>query len=112
MTDAPHTNLSAQLNAAAAGGADRAVRVVDLILAEADRVGASDVHFEPTPATLDVRFRVDGVIRPVAALPRAMAPNVVARLKVMAELLTYRLDVPQEGSIRPAGSPAVDRRVA
>src|SRR4051812_23600432 len=87
----PPTDFPARL-AAARTGPDGAVRAVDLVLAEADRLGASDVHFEPGTRALDIRFRVDGVIQPVAALPREMAPNVVARLKVMAELLTYRTD--------------------
>src|SRR5262249_12965478 len=57
--------------------------------------------------------RIDGVLRPVAALPRELAPNVIARLKVLADLLTYRVDVPQEGSIRPGASPhAEDMRVS
>ncbi len=81
-------------------------------MAEADRLGASDVHFQPTGRTLDVRFRVDGVLRSVAVLPRDLAPNVIARLKVMAELLTYRTDVPQEGSIRASDSCATERRVS
>jgi type II secretory ATPase GspE/PulE/Tfp pilus assembly ATPase PilB-like protein len=49
---------------------------------------------------VEVRYRLDGVLQPVASLSRELAPNLVARLKVLAELLTYRLDVPQEGSIR------------
>ena len=47
-----------------------------------------------------MRWRIDGVLQPVAVLPAKLAPNVVARLKVLAELLTYRTDVPQEGRIR------------
>jgi type II secretory ATPase GspE/PulE/Tfp pilus assembly ATPase PilB-like protein len=73
---------------------------VDLILAEAVRHSASDVHFEPGYRAVEVRYRLDGVLQRVASLNRELAPNLVARLKVMAELLTYRLDIPQEGSIR------------
>src|SRR5262249_22859730 len=86
---------------------------VDLVLAEAVRRAASDVHFEPTPAALEIRLRIDGVLRPVAALPRERAPNVIARLKVLADLLTYRVDIPQEGRIRANGSArAEDLRVS
>ncbi|MFO0797852.1 MAG: GspE/PulE family protein [Gemmataceae bacterium] len=97
--------------AAVRSGPDGVVRAVDLLLAEADRLGASDVHFQPTARDLAVRVRVDGVLRPLAELPREVAPNVVARLKVMAELLTYRTDIPQEGGTRPAGG-GPDRRVS
>lgn len=87
--------------------------MVDLVLDESDRLAASDVHFQPTATGLDVRFRIDGVLQPIAVLPRELAPNVIARLKVLAELLTYRNDVPQEGSIRvAAGSRASERRVS
>ena len=64
------------------------------------RPGASDVHFQPGADGLELRWRIDGVLQPVAMLPAKVAPNVVARLKVLAELLTYRTDVPQEGRIR------------
>src|SRR5207248_2940345 len=74
---------------------------------------ASDVHFEPTPAGLEIRLRIDGVIHSIATLPRELAPNVIARLKVMSELLTYRVDVPQEGRIRLAdGAKVEDMRVS
>lgn len=78
---------------------ERVGRLVDLVLTEAARSLASDVHFEPTNTALEVRFRLDGVLHRVAALPRELAPNVIARLKVMAELLTYRQDIPQEGRL-------------
>src|SRR5262249_2271050 len=47
-----------------------------------------------------LRWRIDGVLHPVTVLPAKLAPNIVARLKVRAELLTYRTDIPQEGRIR------------
>ena len=77
-----------------------ATEAVDLILRAATDLGASDVHLQPTLDGLDVRWRLDGVLHPVTVLPAATAPKVVARLKVMGELLTYRNDVPQEGRIR------------
>lgn len=73
--------------------------MVDLILTDAVAKSASDVHFEPTHRSLEVRYRLDGVLQPAAALGREIACNVVARLKVLAELLTYRLDIPQEGRL-------------
>src|SRR5436305_10110154 len=78
------------------------VELVDLLLAEARDVGASDVHLTPTAEGLEARWRIDGVLQAAANLPPALRPNVVARLKVLADLLTYRTDVPQEGRIRGA----------
>ena len=69
-------------------------------LAAAQAAGASDVHFLPGALGLQLTWRLDGVLQPVALLPAKVAPNIVARLKVLAELLTYRTDVPQEGRIR------------
>jgi type II secretory ATPase GspE/PulE/Tfp pilus assembly ATPase PilB-like protein len=79
-----------------------ATDAVDLLLRAALTAGASDVHLQPTAEGLDVRWRVDGVLHPVVVLPAAGAAKVVARLKVLADLLTYRHDVPQEGRIRTA----------
>lgn len=76
------------------------VEVVDLAIEEARTVGASDIHLLPAADGLEMRWRVDGVLQQVGTLPLAVAPNVVARLKVMAELLTYKTDIPQEGRVR------------
>jgi len=75
------------------------VEIVDDLLAKAVVAGASDVHFEPTGADLKVKYRLDGVLNPVESLPAVVADNVVARLKVMDGLLTYRSDIPQEGRL-------------
>lgn len=112
MADSAAASLQSRLNALESAGSDRVVRAVDVVLAEADRLAASDVHFEPTSRALEIRFRIDGVLRTVATFPRELTPNVVARLKVMSELLTYRLDIPQEGSIRTASGSAHERRVS
>jgi len=74
--------------------------LVDELLTSAKQLGASDVHLVPTERCLQVSMRLDGVLHPVAELPKELATNVVTRLKVLAELLTYRTDVPQEGRIR------------
>ena len=78
-----------------------AVDVVELILAEARTAGASDVHLQPTAEGLSMRWRIDGVLHEAGLVPREVAPNVVARLKVLAELLTYR-----RTSLRKGGSGA------
>jgi len=75
------------------------VDIVDDLLERAVSAGASDVHFEPTDSELQVKFRLDGVLNPFEKLPGAVADNVIARLKVLGGLLTYRNDIPQEGRL-------------
>jgi len=94
--------LAETLKAQDPGSPQYATTVVDAVLAEAERAGASDVHLRPLADGLDVRWRVDGVLHPVAVLPLRGTPNVIARLKVLGELLTYKTDTPQEGRIRRA----------
>ncbi len=82
------------------------VALVDDLLDQAIQAEASDVHFEPTADSLVVKFRLDGVLNPVEGLPATLTDNVVARLKVLGGLLTYRNDIPQEGRLEISGAPA------
>ena len=75
------------------------VTLVDDLLNRAIEYGASDIHFEPMSAKLAVKFRLDGVLNTVEELPKILCDNVIARLKVLGGLLTYRNDIPQEGRI-------------
>ncbi len=81
--------------------------LVDEILDAAVRQHASDVHFEPVENGLEVRFRVDGLLETIQRHDIAVGRSLVTRLMVMAHLLTYRLDVPQEGraTVTVASSP-------
>lgn len=88
------------------------VEQIDRVLRQAVQVGASDVHFEPTETCLFVRLRVDGRLADHERWPMAITPNVVTRLKVMAGLLTYRTDIPQEGSHRIEGPRPHDLRIS
>jgi type II secretory ATPase GspE/PulE/Tfp pilus assembly ATPase PilB-like protein len=80
-----------------------ASRVVDRLLAAAAAAKASDLHLQATADGLEARLRIDGVLQPLTEIPKSVTPNVIARLKVLAELLTYRTDLPQEGRIRCGG---------
>jgi general secretion pathway protein E len=71
--------------------------VVDELLADAIRRSASDIHVEPTAAGYEIRLRLDGLLECVARHEPSIGRAVVSRLMVMAQLLTYRLDIPQEG---------------
>jgi type II secretory ATPase GspE/PulE/Tfp pilus assembly ATPase PilB-like protein len=110
-----HKNNSVQTADKKGSKAHDAVSVVNEFLAKAAESGASDVHFEPTGKGLVVKFRLDGVLSTIEELPNGLAENIVARLKVMAGLLTYRNDVPQEGRMElrsASGTELIDRRVA
>jgi general secretion pathway protein E len=108
----PH-KLQTQIEALDLKGPERTGKLVDLVLVEAVRRSASDVHFEPTHQSLEIRFRVDGVLHRAAVLNRDLAANVVSRLKVLAELLTYRQDIPQEGRLSQGQTQfGVDMRVS
>ncbi len=92
--------------------AEYATKFVDQLLAAARASSASDIHLQPTQQGLDVRWRLDGVLQPIGCFPRGEAADIVNRLKVLAELLTYRNDVPQEGRIRHAQAGQVEVRVS
>jgi general secretion pathway protein E len=76
-----------------------ATEVVDALLDFAHSVGTSDIHLQPCPSGLDVRFRHDGVLQPVGVIAPGGTSSITARLKVLADLLTYKTDIPQEGRI-------------
>ena len=82
--------------------------LVDAILTSAREAGASDVHLVPQEFGLAMLLRLDGVLQPIAELPKETSTNVIARLKVLSELLTYRTDVPQEGRVRSDSMPALN----
>lgn len=75
-------------------------QMVDALLLSARENAVSDIHLRPTGEALEVIWRIDGVLQHVIDLPRETAPKIVARLKVLANLLTYRTEVPQEGRIK------------
>jgi type IV pilus assembly protein PilB len=74
-----------------------AVRLVENIISRAATDGASDIHFEPAADHLGVRIRVDGVFHPIAQLIPALAPPVIARVKVLAGMDIAEHRVPQDG---------------
>lgn len=80
------------------------VELVDHLLRRAIKNGASDIHLDPDDSGLRVRFRIDGMLESIEVLPRAIAPNLIARLKVLSGLLTYSNDTPQEGAIAGASN--------
>lgn len=90
------------------------VALVDELLEKAVEAGASDVHFEPGASEMSVKYRLDGVLNDVEKLPAVISDNMIARLKVLGGLLTYRNDIPQEGRIEVNNghSDVLDERLA
>jgi type II secretory ATPase GspE/PulE/Tfp pilus assembly ATPase PilB-like protein len=89
------------------------VRLVDELIADGIRAAASDIHLEPEEQGIAVRHRIDGVLRQVRALPRAIAPSLVSRVKILSGLdIADRLR-PQDGRARVAVTGAIiDLRVS
>ena len=89
------------------------IKLINSVLTEAVKVGASDVHVETYEMRLIIRFRVDGVLREVASPRRALAPLIVSRIKVMAKLDIAEKRLPQDGRISVlVGGKEVDVRVS
>ncbi len=83
-----------------------ATQAIERLLAQGRSAGASDLHLQPAEHQLEICFRIDGVLQSAGSFPYSVAQNVVARLKVLAGLLTYRTDTPQEGRVRSEESNA------
>ena len=83
----------------AAARAVPVVRLVDRIFQKAVEQSASDIHIEPTSQHIQVRYRIDGVLRRVLELPLASASALVSRIKVMARMDISVKRRPQDGGI-------------
>jgi general secretion pathway protein E len=89
------------------------IRLINAILSEAIKAGASDIHLETFEKRLVVRFRVDGILREVIEPRRELAALLVSRVKVMARLDIAEKRVPQDGRISlKVGGREVDIRVS
>jgi type IV pilus assembly protein PilB len=87
------------------GGADEAdapiIRMVSMLLIEAHRLGASDVHLEPLDKKFRVRFRIDGVLQEMQAPPKRLQSAIVSRLKIMTGSMSIaEKRLPQDGRIQ------------
>ena len=89
------------------------VRLVNSLIARAVDERASDIHFEPQAKEMVVRYRVDGVLRTVTAVPFRLANGVASRVKIMADLDIAERRAPQDGRVGlTVGGRALDLRVA
>ncbi|MEK7099420.1 MAG: GspE/PulE family protein [Patescibacteria group bacterium] len=76
------------------------VRIVDTLIRHAILQDASDIHIEPAEKEVAVRYRIDGILRDAMTLPRRIAPALVARIKVMANLKLDEHRLPQDGRFK------------
>ena len=89
------------------------VKLVNSIITEAVKRGASDIHIEPYKKVLRVRFRVDGVLHEAMSPQYIFGPAIVSRIKLMAKLDIAKKRLPQDGHINmKVGADEVDLRVS
>jgi len=89
------------------------VKLVNTLLAEAVKLGASDIHIEPYERHMRVRYRIDGVLSEVMQPPIKLKNAITSRLKIMAELDIAERRIPQDGRIKlKIGSKKIDLRVS
>ena len=89
------------------------IRMLNALLTQAARDGASDIHIEPYERHSCVRFRIDGTLREVVQPNRALHAALISRLKIMADLDISEKRLPQDGRISlRIGTRAVDVRVS
>ncbi len=89
------------------------VKLVNTLLAEAVKQGASDIHIEPYERSMRVRYRIDGVLQEVMEPPIKLKNALISRVKIMSELDIAERRIPQDGRIKlKIGAKKVDLRVS
>ncbi|MEE9171702.1 MAG: type IV-A pilus assembly ATPase PilB [candidate division NC10 bacterium] len=89
------------------------VKLVNLLLSDAIKKGASDIHIEPYEKSFRVRYRIDGVLYDVMQPPMKLRAAVISRVKIMAQLDIAERRLPQDGRIKiKMGQKEIDFRVA
>ena len=100
-----------ELEAAALGAP--LVKLVNAILADAIRAGASDIHIEPQQKGVDLRYRVDGMLRKVMTMPKRVQSKVASRVKIMSHMDISERRKPQDGrTFLRVGGRSFDMRVS
>ena len=89
------------------------IKLVNTMIVEAFRMGASDIHLEPLAARFRMRYRIDGVCHEQKSPPRRLQASVISRLKIMSEMDIAEKRVPQDGRIQAnVGGKSIDLRVS
>ncbi len=76
------------------------VRYVELIMREALKRGASDIHLEPLEKRFRIRFRIDGVLHEAESPPKRLQPAIISRIKLMSQMSISEKRLPQDGRIQ------------
>jgi type IV pilus assembly protein PilB len=90
------------------------VRMVSMLLLEAHKLGASDIHLEPLEKSFRVRFRIDGVLQEMQSPPKMLQSAIISRLKIMTGSMSIaEKRLPQDGRIQvKMGKKSIDLRVS
>jgi type IV pilus assembly protein PilB len=89
------------------------IRMVNMMLVEALRTKASDIHIEPQEKTLRLRYRIDGSLRERPSPPKSYQPAIISRIKIMSDMDIAERRIPQDGRFRiKALGKEVDIRVS
>jgi type IV pilus assembly protein PilB len=89
------------------------IRFVDLLLSQAVKSRASDIHIEPQEKSMMIRMRIDGVLRDMVPPARKMQAAIIARIKILAEMDIAERRLPQDGRLKlKASGRAIDVRVS
>ena len=89
------------------------IRLVDQLIIQGVKDGATDIHFEPEEKTLRVRYRIDGILQSGPSIPKGLQAPTIARIKIMSDLNISENRLPQDGKIRfYIGKKRVDLRVS
>ena len=96
------------------GGDAPIIRMVSMLLIEAHRLGASDIHLEPLEKSFRVRFRIDGVLHEMQSPPKKLQSAIISRLKIMSGSISIaEKRLPQDGRIQvKMGRKSIDLRVS
>ena len=76
-----------------------APKILEQLVHQAERAGASDIHLQMRGKTVEINFRLDGIIAPGTELPAEVAERIFGRIKFLARLKTYQESLPQDGRI-------------
>lgn len=94
-------------------GESNVVKFVDLVLQQGVKDKASDIHFDPQETALHIRYRIDGILQYVAQAPVEMIPEIVSRVKILANLDISKTREPQDGRLEySVNKRPIDFRVA
>ena len=89
------------------------IRFVHMVISEALKRRASDIHMEPLEKRFRIRYRIDGVLHEVENPPKRLQPSIVSRIKLMSDVSIAEKRVPQDGRINvTVGAKVIDLRVS